>query len=116
MPRALRTGVRPRANKGYQPGREAWRACALVLVLVFWVLGCASPNPSSPELGPTVRPASSLCQDHLLIGCMGWGVVRVLGNAALPVLALLYCWVQGPCCMVLPFCTSWGSIPIRFNV
>ena len=22
----------------------------------------------------------------------------------LPVLALLYCWVQGPCCMVLPFC------------
>ena len=28
----------------------------------------------------------------------------MLGNAVLPVLALLYCWVQGPCCMVLPFC------------
>ena len=68
--------IRPRASKGYQPGREAWRACALVLVLVFWVLGCASPTPSPPELGPADRPRC-----HLLSGVGGvssgcWGMRR----------------------------------------
>ena len=77
-----------RANKGYRPGREAWRACALVLVLVFWVLGCASPNPSSPELGPTVcalprhlpRPPADWVHG---VGCIqGAGEVVAAGTGA----------------------------------
>ena len=75
--------IRPRASKGYQPGREAWRACALVLVLVFWVLGCASPTP--PELGPADRPCLVTCQGHLLsgVGCrQGAGECGAAGAGA----------------------------------
>ena len=59
--------MRPRGKKGYAPSHDAWKACSLVLVLVFWGLG-------------------------------------IVGNVVLPVIALMYCYVQGPCCMVLPFC------------
>jgi hypothetical protein len=68
--------IRPRAERGYRPGREAWKACAMVLVFVFYGLG-------------------------------------VLGNLVFPVLALLYCWVQGPCCMVLPCAWRRACCPVR---